>query len=598
MAGIFLKIVNMSINAGWLVLVVLTARFLLKKAPKYVHCILWAFVAFRLVCPISFESAMSLLPSEKTFEPHIIFSESPKIDSGIEMVNHSVNTVLSNRFVTDVGASANPLQIWTEAAATVWIIGMVLVLLYSVIAYLRLKFKVSASISFESNCNMKNNIRLCDDIESPFVLGIVKPIIYLPSDLSETEQTFVIAHEQAHLKRGDHFWKPLGFIILAVYWFQPLIWIAYILLCRDIEMACDERVVRMMNGKERKEYSGALLACSVPRHMIAACPLAFGEVGVKQRVKNVLNYKKPAFWIMLVALVTGGVIAVCFLTNPKEKKEPRKKTTENITERSNHLERVEKADELPPVNDEANPTHWLYAEQEEDKVCVELIDWAATSNDDMTSYYIPDGELQEQLMELVAGTEKNWQSAAQLWKEKKKIGWAIVYNDKRFEACEDGYLYAYDAENDREYIGKHEEMCSIIAEELEEIYNYKPVDVTKIKDIIGAQITLNRMNEKGQYIAENIIEPEALQNFEEWFSNAECVPHGDTCVTGGIKMDLFLKNGEHVTMLLAEDDCTFMVVNGVHYNYCPEEYRNAGGWYSDNIFKYFKIISKYRSENP
>lgn len=274
-------------------------------------------------------------------------------------------------------------------------------------------------------------------------------------------------------------------------------------------------------------------------------------------------------------------------------------TTENVTENNSRSESIEKDDELAPVNDEANPVHCLYAEQEKDKVCVEVIDWTGTSDDDMNAYYIPEGELQEQLMELVAETEENWQSAAQSWKEKKKIGWALVYNDKRFEACEDGYLYAFDAENNREYFGKHEEMCSLIAEELEKYYDYKPIDVTKIKDITAAQITLNRMNEKGQFIAENIIEPEALQKFEEWFSNAECVPQGDTCVTGGIKMDLFLKNGEKVTLLLAEDDCTYMVVNGVHYNYCPKEYRNAGGWYSDNVFKYFKIISKYRmGENP
>lgn len=317
MEAFFLRLVNMSINAGWVVLAVLVARLLLRKAPKYVHCLLWGLVAVRLLYPCPMESAVSLIPSAKTIDPQILLSGTPAIHSGIKIVDQLVNSILADGNVFSAAESGRTLQHFVTEASNVWFVGMLLLLLYSRLASVWLSIKVRASVCY----NMFNDIdeiRVCDGIESPFILGVLEPVIYLPSDLSKETQNFVIAHERAHLKRHDNLWKPLGFLLLSIYWFHPLMWIAYILLCRDIEMACDERAVRLMNGRERKGYSGTLLSCSVPRHMIAACPLAFGSTGVKQRVKNVLNYKKPAFWVRLVASMVLIFMTACFLTNPKE----------------------------------------------------------------------------------------------------------------------------------------------------------------------------------------------------------------------------------------------------------------------------------------
>ncbi len=310
MDAVFLKILNMSLAAGWLIIAVVALRFLLRKAPKWLPCVLWAIVAIRLICPFSFESILSLIPSAETVSLDILYTREPVIHSGISSINSVVNPVITGSFTPTVGASVNPLQIWTAIASYVWLFGVAAMLLYVAISFLRLRKKATASL------NIRDNIWICDDIKTPFILGIIKPRIYLPSGMDETQQIHVIAHESAHLKRRDHWWKPLGFLLLAVYWFNPLCWLAYIFLCRDIELACDEKVIRTMGKDDMIAYSEALLSCSVPRRLVMACPLAFGEVGVKERIKTVLNYKKPTFWIVVAAVAACVVVAVCFLTNP------------------------------------------------------------------------------------------------------------------------------------------------------------------------------------------------------------------------------------------------------------------------------------------
>lgn len=312
MSGIFLKLLNLSISASWLVLVVLALRLVLKRAPKWVNVLLWGMVALRLMLPFSIESALSLIPSAETVSPEVVrFDPAPTITSGVEFIDNAVNPSLSESFAAAPLASANPLYVWTYLAGWVWLIGLAAMLAYALVSYLRLRRRVSASIP------LRENIYVCDEVPSPFILGIVRPRIYLPSALDEAQRGSVLSHERAHLARRDHWWKPLGFALLAVYWFNPLLWLAYTLLCRDIELACDERVLRGMDAGQIKDYSSALLACSVPRRMIAACPLAFGEVGVGARVKNALRYKKPAFWVVAVSVVVCTVVAVCFLTNPR-----------------------------------------------------------------------------------------------------------------------------------------------------------------------------------------------------------------------------------------------------------------------------------------
>ena len=312
MSGIFLKLLNLSISASWLVLVVLALRLVLKRAPKWVNVLLWGMVALRLMLPFSIESALSLIPSAETLSPEVVrFDPAPTITSGVTIIDNAVNPSLSESFAAAPLASVNPLYVWTYLAGWVWLIGLAAMLLYALVSYLRLRRRVSASIP------LRENIYVCDEVPSPFILGIVHPRIYLPSALDEAQRGSVLSHERAHLARRDHWWKPLGFALLAVYWFNPLLWLAYTLLCRDIELACDERVLRGMDAGQIKDYSSALLACSVPRRMIAACPLAFGEVGVGARVKNALRYKKPAFWVVAASVAVCVVVAVCFLTNPR-----------------------------------------------------------------------------------------------------------------------------------------------------------------------------------------------------------------------------------------------------------------------------------------
>ena len=312
MSGIFLKLLNLSISASWLVLVVLALRLVLKRAPKWVNVLLWGMVALRLMLPFSIESALSLIPSAETVSPEVVqFDPAPTSTSGVTIIDNAVNPSLSESFAAAPLASVNPLYVWTYLAGWVWLIGLAAMLLYALVSYLRLRRRVSASIP------LRENIYVCDEVPSPFILGIVRPRIYLPSALDEAQRGSVLSHERAHLARRDHWWKPLGFALLAVYWFNPLLWLAYTLLCRDIELACDERVLRGMDAGQVKDYSSALLACSVPRRMIAACPLAFGEVGVGARVKNALRYKKPAFWVVAASAAVCVVVAVCFLTNPE-----------------------------------------------------------------------------------------------------------------------------------------------------------------------------------------------------------------------------------------------------------------------------------------
>lgn len=311
MAAVFLKLLNLSISASWLVLAVLVLRLVSKRSPKWMNVLLWGIVALRLMLPFSIESALSLIPSAETVSPAVVqFDPAPTITSGVEFIDNAVNPSLSESFAAAPLASVNPLYVWTYLAGWVWLIGLGVMLLYALASYLRLRRRVSVSLPIQ------DNIYLCDAISSPFILGVVKPCIYLPSTLDEVQQQNVLAHERAHLARRDHWWKPLGFALLAVYWFNPVLWLAYALLCRDIELACDERVIRTMDESAIKTYSTVLLACSMPRKAVITCPLAFGEVGVKERVKNALHYKKPAFWVVAASVAVCVVVAVCFLTNP------------------------------------------------------------------------------------------------------------------------------------------------------------------------------------------------------------------------------------------------------------------------------------------
>ena len=303
---LFLKLLNMGITASWLVLAVVAIRGLFRKMPRWISCLLWGVVALRLVVPVSVESTLSLIPSAEVIPQEILVSQTPAIHSGIPAVNSAVNPVLNEQLMQGQNLPEKLLS----AAAIVWLAGVAILLLYSIVSYCILRFRIRASVS------LQKDIRICDDIYSPFVLGMLFPRIYLPSGMEPEQTEYVLAHERAHIHRRDHWWKPLGYVLLTVYWFNPLLWLAYILLCRDIERACDEKVIAKLDSAGKKGYSQALLACGAHRRMIMACPVAFGEVSVKSRVKGVLHYKKPSFWILLLSVAACAVTAVCFLTNP------------------------------------------------------------------------------------------------------------------------------------------------------------------------------------------------------------------------------------------------------------------------------------------
>lgn len=310
MENIFLTIFNMSITASYIALAVILIRLLLKKAPKALRVIMWALVGIRLIFPFSFESILSLIPSTETVPQNIIYSQSPTINSGIPTINNAINPVISESLAPKNDGS-NSLQIWVLIAAIVWVIGIAAMVIYAAVSYFKIRFKIREA------AHLKENIYICDNVGTPFILGIIKPKIYIPSDMSAADLEYVTAHEKAHIKRLDHLWKPLGFLLLSVYWFNPILWVAYILLCKDIELACDEKVIRQMGAEIKKPYSEALLNCSVPKRLISACPLAFGETGVKSRIKSVLNYKRPTFWVIAIALISCIILSICFLTNPK-----------------------------------------------------------------------------------------------------------------------------------------------------------------------------------------------------------------------------------------------------------------------------------------
>lgn len=310
MSAIFLEILNMSISASYLILAIVLLRLPLKKAPKWISVALFGIAAVRLICPFSIESVLSLIPSADTVSPDIMVTPTPEINSGIPIIDNTFNPVISDAFKPELGASVNPLQIIVPVASVIWLCGIALLTVYALVSYLKIRSRVATAVL------VRDNIYKSEGVASPFVLGIIKPKIYLPFSISPQDEAYVIAHEEAHIRRRDYLWKPLGFLILSIHWFNPLVWLGYILLCRDIEGACDEKVIKELDGERRADYSQALLNCSVSRRIISACPLAFGEGRVKERIKSVLNYKKPAFWIIVVAVIVSIVLSVVFLTNP------------------------------------------------------------------------------------------------------------------------------------------------------------------------------------------------------------------------------------------------------------------------------------------
>lgn len=314
MDDVFLKLVNLSISASWLILAVLVLRVVLKKAPKWVMPLLWGVVALRLVCLFSIESALSLIPSAETIPSEIVTETREPVLYEQATLDIVTNPTLPSAAEVPVGVSRQQAQVDFNIYSVLWLAGMAALLVHALVSAGKLKRKLATAIL------LRDNIYESEFVDSPFVFGVVKPNIYLPMHMDEGTAAYVIAHECAHLARRDHWWKVLGYLVLALHWFNPLVWVAYILFCRDIELACDERVVKGLDGAARADYSQALLSCAAPKRAVAACPLAFGEGNIKTRVKSALHYKKPAFWVAAAAVLAVVIVAVCFLTNPRSER--------------------------------------------------------------------------------------------------------------------------------------------------------------------------------------------------------------------------------------------------------------------------------------
>lgn len=329
MTELFIEVINTSISASWLILFILILRLFLQKSPKWISVMLWGIVALKLIFPFSIESPISFIPASivdgtilsEWMDDYIgaidIHSEDSiyydaAIGAGREPISSGENSYYVVTKHDQLGEPSTIRNTIMPVLSVVWLFGIMLLLLYTTLSYWRLCRKVNTAVRY------KDNIFQSETIKSPFVLGIIKPKIYLPFKIDEQSLKHVIAHEHAHILRKDHLWKPLGFLLLSIHWFNPLLWLSYILLCRDIELACDEKVIQNLNNEGKADYTQALVTCSVNHHILAACPLAFGEVGVKNRVVSIMNYRKPTFWIIILSVLSCVIVAICFLTNPKE----------------------------------------------------------------------------------------------------------------------------------------------------------------------------------------------------------------------------------------------------------------------------------------
>ena len=309
MDAVFSKLVSLSLLANWLIVAVIFLRALLRKAPWRIVCMLWAIVALRLILPFSIESPVSMVPMTTT-----VIQEA--VDTTLIHPEPVPSGAAQAQIPENQKAIAESSQPQVSAFPIVWCIGLCCMLGYFLFSYIRMRHLVMEAIPERAG------IWICDAVTTPFILGFIRPRIYLPSGLCGPAKAHVIAHEQSHLSRKDHWWKPLAYVFLSVYWFDPFVWIAYFLVCRDIEFACDEMVISHLGLAEKKAYSAALLDCSGGKRLVLACPVAFGETAVVRRVRNILNYKKPRFWVVLVSAVAILATAIGFLTVPKKQAAP------------------------------------------------------------------------------------------------------------------------------------------------------------------------------------------------------------------------------------------------------------------------------------
>lgn len=613
MGDIFLKLLNRSITAGWFLLAVLCIRLIFRKAPKWMHCLLWGMAAVRLICPFFVESGFSILPSTEPIKTSTVVdgevrNDIPSIDSRLTIVENTINPLLTESFSYRESESAAPLQIVTYAVGVAWACGTVLLIVYAMGSMIRLNRLVREAVC------VKDPIYLCDAVRSPFILGIVRPRIYLPSALCEKEIGYIIAHESAHLKRKDHWWKLLGYFLLCVYWFHPLCWVSYAMFCKDLELACDEKVARGLTFHEKKEYARVLLSCTRQRSLLMVCPLAFGEVGVRERVKSVLNYKKPTLWMMIAAAAVFAVSALCFLTDPPDQDaflqadqaEAENASSQGENGDSRPLERmpVEKTSTqkgspepergiLPQTKETAAEGDIiqdvvLYERPEADKVCIEIQPCVIRRH--LFYYYIPPQEDQKWLSGQIEALDLQGGPLNKRWEGYKETGWKILYHDIIMTGLEGGFLYYtyYDEEKGMmESLIEAPKLCDYIRILLTEEAGYQNYDVSEIKDIVSAKLEVNAIFTDWQPYSQTITDAETLQKFEEWFKNAKYIFGGADCGNQCACLELTLADGDVVKLSMATDSCPNFSINGVAYDYHP-----VPNWDNSEFFRCFDEIPR------
>lgn len=631
---IFLQFVNMSLMAAVIIVAILGIRLLMKRAPKLFSYMLWAIVLFRLLCPVSFSTefsvfnALDMSASKEgrveiitdgiiyvedkvvkldTVETAYTTSESKESLSEVQSEDAFLPTVMAEDDVIadamdeavvqkaeNAKESAVNLTTWL---AGIWLTGVVAICIYSIVQMLILRRNLIGAVPY------KENIYYADHISSPFVLGFIRPKIYVPSSIEKSEWDYIIMHEKYHIRRGDHIVRILAFLALCVHWFNPLVWIAFMQSGKDMEMSCDEAVMRQMKQDIRAEYSESLLRLATGRRYMTAMPLSFGEGDTKGRVKNVMRYKKPTAWVMVGALVLCVIAVVVLGGNPlKEEQE----TVLQEQQQEEQIEEVASAEAVYVLADmDLEPSELVSVTEQdlrqnsitteplssyeagEKGFAIEIFKLSEMWMMDEAQYYYPSHEDQLRMWELLKGIGWTVDDETKPWLSMKETGWKIRCNQQTYMVFEGGYIYWEKAEEGGEtkrYFGQSIELYEMIQQELALKVRYKPIEPTQIQGIISAGIFDDEDYGFGQ---KTIDDPETLALFERWFQDAEYIWGGVDCELTTLHLCF---EDEMLNLALATDGSPVFVLNGVFYNFCPMEYRERGDWDMEDFKMYFEPI--------
>ncbi len=611
-------VLNMSLTAGVIIVFVLPFRLLLKRAPKIYSYALWSVVLFRLLCPVSFSAPVSLLgmfdapvveqrTSSIAFIPSdIVHTEYPEVSLPVPLLDDAINASLPQG---EEQLVADPLEAPTTIATYVWMLGILGVFGYGLVSYCKLRRKLVGAMQ------LRGNIYLADHIQSPFVMGLWRPRIYLPSALEASELKYIILHEQHHIRRLDPIFKMLAYLALCVHWFNPLVWVAFVLSSKDMEMSCDEAVVKKLGEDIRAEYSASLLQLATGQKILFGTPLAFGEGEPSGRIRNLARFKKPTFVITLAAVLLCVVCIVGGALNPfadtdaiidaEENEVSAVVGAEDLKEKNEGATEAEIAGGAPEASaakpgSELSPGELQYgdivltSQPAPEQVSIRV--QPSILREYISYYYIPEGKDQQWLQDYMNSLPAEGEPWERRWEGKKETGWQIVWQDKRYMVFEGGYLYCSyrdETEGMMEYFVEAPKLCDYIQILLVEELDYDSFDPAEIKDVISAKLEVQSFITDGNYYNQTITDPEILERMEGWFRNAEYVFGGLECCNEEACLELTLASGEVVRLSMAADSCPNFAVNGVYYDYQP-----APGRYNQEFYGVFDEIPWEWMESP